>query len=100
MKSKARTDFFLWREAMGFHQKEMARVADAVGMTVVSAGARNRGEVELSVTERLAMSAARVGLPPWSPEVEPDLIALRGIRDVVEAAKHQGARPKRKGGQK
>lgn len=68
-------DFRVWLARMGFHSRQVTAGAELIGIRNSStASATNTGARELSASERLAMSAVRVGLKPWSPAYDDELV--------------------------
>ncbi len=72
-----RSDFYRWREAMGFDGKGSVKAGALIGLTKGRAIDLHSGRARPTETELLAMSAARAGLPPWTPELD-HAIALVG----------------------
>ncbi len=75
-------DFRIWVARMGFNQREITKAAREVGInnrTTVSETFQGRRELTLS--ERLAMTAVRAGLKPWTPEYDDELMAGRKERE-------------------
>lgn len=68
------TEFRTWLQSMG-----LSRSATSVGAGLIGITGRTRasetatGKRDLTLTERLAMSAVRAGLSPWQPEYETEL---------------------------
>jgi predicted aconitase len=80
-------DFAAWMEIMGYNGKQVSEAARLIGIkTGQTAGLTYRGTRELSLTERLAMSAVRAGLPPWTPELDVDADAMRGLVKFIDHA--------------
>lgn len=81
------TDFKQWMNYLGFNGKEVAKAGAHIGLGDQVAGQRNRGEKDLSLTERLAMAAFAAGIPPWSPETKAEIDAYRRVikpvREVI-----------------
>lgn len=80
--------FAQWLAAMGYNKKQVTIAGETIGLTTAEAVRRNTGEVESDLTQRLAMSAVRAGLPPWSPKVDGEIVmvaqALELVRGLVE----------------
>ncbi|WP_187967905.1 hypothetical protein [Aquibium microcysteis] len=69
-------DFRVWLARMGFNSRQVAAGAELIGIkNARTASSTNTGARDLMVSERLAMSAVRVGLKPWSPEYDDELVA-------------------------
>ncbi len=59
--------FRVWVIRMGFNQKQITAAANTIGIqNSVTASLTFNGKRELTLTERLAMSARRAGLQPWT----------------------------------
>lgn len=86
--SKALPLFAQWLASMGLNKKQVSKGGELIGLTTDSSVRRNQGQVEPTLTERLAMSAVRAGLPPWSPKTDAEIAAVghavQFIRHVVE----------------
>lgn len=84
-------DFREWMRVAGFNGREVTKAGEAIGMPQSIAKNTSRGARELSETERLAMSAALAGLPPWTPEkteaIKAAGVAADLILDVAEKIK-------------
>lgn len=66
-----------WIRLMGLHGKQVMAGAKLIGITnVTTASSTFTGKRKLKETERLAMSAIRLGLKPWTPEYDAELIEL------------------------
>jgi len=81
------TDAAIWLERMGFNGKQVSKGAETIGMSGRNFMRRRDGETELTYMERLAMSAVRAGLPPWSPETDADLADYARLREIIEEMK-------------
>lgn len=68
-------DFRVWLARMGFNGRQLSVGAALIGINPRTASSTNAGTRDLTVSERLAMSAVRVGLKPWSPEYDDELVA-------------------------
>lgn len=80
-------DFAKWALAMGHHSRSLLEAGKKIGFNNYEMLRKlGAGERELTVTERLAMSALRAGLPPWTPEN--DHMAA-GAAAFVEAVKKE-----------
>lgn len=86
-------DFRAWVAHLGYNKRQVTMAADTLGLGEVVASRLNRGERELSRTERLAMTAVAIGLPEWSPQTMAEvdayrhlIEALRSVAPVVPAA--------------
>lgn len=77
-----------WMTAMGFNGKQMTRAAEAIGAGYDALRVRRAfdDDEQLKLTERLAMSAVRAGLPEWSPEADAEIVRVRDMRKLMEAA--------------
>ncbi len=78
--------FAAFRERLGLNLKEVAKAGALIGIEPTTARARHSGIAqpgrasgELSLTERLAMSAVAAGLPPYRPELHHSLAAFQVI---------------------
>lgn len=80
-------DFKRWFKAMGYNERQVMMAAGTIGITGASiASGLSTGRRDLTETERLAMSAARIGLKPWSPEYDDELTAAFQGRSEASAA--------------
>lgn len=69
-------DFRLWAARMGFNQRQVTAAAEIIGINnKATASLTFTGKRELSHAERLAMSAVRAGLQPWTPSYDDELQA-------------------------
>lgn len=69
-----KNDFLNWMTRMGLNQKQTYHGAKMIGiMGQTSASHTVTGKRDLKQVERLAMSALRLGLKPWSPEYDAQL---------------------------
>lgn len=69
-----KNDFLNWMTRMGLNQKQTYHGAKLIGiMGQTSASHTVTGKRDLKQVERLAMSALRLGLKPWSPEYDSQL---------------------------
>lgn len=72
-------DFKRWSALMGFNRKQVRECCRLIGITgPTSASMISTGKRELKETERLAMSALRLGLKPWTPDYDDELQLLAG----------------------
>lgn len=76
-------DFRIWMARMGFRGKgeagrQIGIMSDPTTSAIVT------GKRELTLAERLAMSAVRAGLQPWTPDYDDELMSAR--RDAHEAS--------------
>lgn len=60
-------------KASGFNLKQIALAAEKLGMKAHTAFHYSRGIREPDEVARLAMSAYRAGLAPWTPEIDAQL---------------------------
>lgn len=74
-KIKALPLFAQWIEALGFNKKEVSKAGALLGLSTPASVRRNLGQTEPTLAERLAMTAVRLGLEPWSPELEAEFVA-------------------------
>lgn len=89
-------DFRRWLVACGHNAKQVSAAGALIGLTDRAALARYRGELPLNLTERLAMTAARLGLPPWSPDTAGE---VEGAGEALDLAHRLAAfLAKRNGG--
>ena len=77
-------DFRSWMKSMGYNAKQVSAAGDLVGMSSSLAGHSSRGIRELTVTERLAMTAATAGLPPWTRDTAVDIEAVRTVYELLK----------------
>lgn len=69
-------DFRTWIARMGFNEKKQLSVAGGLlDMKRFTASETANGRRELTQVERLAMSAIRAGLHPWTPAYDASLVA-------------------------
>lgn len=81
------TDFRIWLNRMGFNAKQVAMGAELIGMAGRgTASATAAGKRQLTETERLAMTAARLGLKPWTPEYDDELQVMELVNAPSNAA--------------
>lgn len=78
--------FRLWMDRMGFNGKQMTQALDAIGISYRSSRAPRFQNDELTSTELLAMSAARAGLKPWSPETDPELVLVHRYVEALDGS--------------
>ncbi|MBC6714754.1 hypothetical protein H9Q09_00960 [Aurantimonas sp. DM33-3] len=77
---KSPTLFRRWAAAMGLTNKaagELLGIGNARTTSMLATGNR-----DLTRQEQLAMSALRVGLPPWSPQADDELVELGKAREA------------------
>nr|CAD6606026.1 hypothetical protein RNT25_01767 [arsenite-oxidising bacterium NT-25] len=68
--------FRIWVARMGFNQKQVSKAAGEIGIdSATTASQTFTGRRELTLAERLAMSAVRAGLQPWTPDYDDELMA-------------------------
>lgn len=73
-------DFRLWASRMGFGQRQVSAAAELIGINNKwTASNTYTGKRELTMSERLAMSAVRAGLKPWTPEYDAELQAASEV---------------------
>jgi len=77
------SDFKKWMDSLGFNGKEVTKAGAVIGIGMTSSRERYRDEKELSLTERLAMSAIAAGLPAWSTETKAEVDTLRRVIEPV-----------------
>lgn len=78
------TDFKIWMTSLGYGGKEVSKAGETIGIGMTSSRERYRGEKELSLTERLAMTAIAMGLPAWEPSKEIEIEAYRKVIEAVQ----------------
>lgn len=79
-------DFRLWAARMGYGQRAISKAGEAIGLTGKSTTSLTyNGRRELTETERLAMTAVRLGLKPWTPEYDDELQAT-GLASKLSSA--------------
>lgn len=67
-------DFRIWVARMGYGERQNRQAAALIGLTgKTTTSAICNGKRELTMVERLAMSAVRAGLRPWTPEYDDEL---------------------------
>lgn len=72
----ASNDFRIWASRMGFNQRQVATAGEHIGINNKWTASKTfTGKRELTQAERLAMSAVRAGLQPWTPEYDDELTA-------------------------
>lgn len=72
------SDFRTWAGRLGYNNRQTTEAAELIGMTgQTKVSFTYTGKRDLTVCERLAMSAVRAGLKPWSPEYDDELMAER-----------------------
>lgn len=80
-------DFRIWASRMGFNQRQVAAAGEKIGINNKwTASSTATGKRELTLAERLAMSAVRAGLQPWTPEYDAELTAAKSEADPATAA--------------
>jgi hypothetical protein len=81
-----KNDFTIWRERMGFGVKQTGHAASLIGYRARSATAMATGKRRPDRTDRLAMSAVRAGLEPWTPQNDKEAFMLQGVVAAYRAA--------------
>lgn len=76
-------DFHKWREQMGFNAKQIVLAGQAIGLAKDRAKRISQGHLELSQTERYAMTAALLGLPAWTPAENDQLLVTKTFIDAA-----------------
>jgi hypothetical protein len=79
------TLFASWVRALGFNKKQIRDAGAKIGLNASSSGFRNRAEVLLSASEKLAMTAAWLGIPSWKRDFAE--LAPKQRKRVMRAAK-------------
>lgn len=85
--TSAINDFRVWVARLGYNSRQISLAAREIGITgsntvsLISTGKR-----DLTVSERLAMSAVRAGLKPWTPEYDDELRRAGRVRQDPTAA--------------
>ncbi len=77
-------DFKAWMKAMGFNAKQVSNAGEAIGMSPSLAGHTSRGLRELTITERLAMTAYSTNLPPWSRDKAAYIDSINAIMTLLD----------------
>jgi hypothetical protein len=77
--------FKTWMDRMGFNGKEVSVAGEAIGVGYDTVRKRLINSDNASLTERLAMSALRAGLEPWSEDYDEGELAR--VRKVLEAVR-------------
>lgn len=85
MLAKPTNLFLQWLVAMGFNGKQIAKGGELLGYTMPMSARRSSGDVEITLAERLAMSALRAGLPPWSPGTDAEIVSVKLIADYARS---------------
>ncbi|MGH0003160.1 hypothetical protein ACQU0X_24080 [Pseudovibrio ascidiaceicola] len=80
-----KTDFEIWMRALGYNGKQVGEAGACIGLTNTSVRMTKKGDRELKLVERLAMSAIRAGLPEWTPETDEEIHALALLRKSLQA---------------
>lgn len=79
--------FRVWVARMGFNGRQTTVAAEKIGITSRATASQTfTGKRELTLSERLAMSAVRAGLEPWTPEYDDELQAAKQASDQPSAA--------------
>lgn len=65
--------FYRWARAMGFRLRQVALAGREIGLESSRSSELHTGKATPNKTQLLAMSAARVGLEPWSPDYDEKL---------------------------
>lgn len=74
------SDLREWMERMGYNGHQVSMAGDLIGLKATTLSQTRNGQRDLSLAERLAMTAVRAGLQPWSPEYDDELMAeLKGL---------------------
>lgn len=80
-------DFRVWLARMGFSSRQVTAGAELIGINNArTASSTNTGARDLTVAERLAMSAVRAGLRPWTPEYDDELVERGMVHRPSSAA--------------
>jgi hypothetical protein len=82
---QAMNDFRIWMARMGFRGKGEAGRRIGI-MSDPTTSAIVNGKRELTPSERLAMSAVRAGLQPWTPDYDDELMSERRANRDSSAA--------------
>lgn len=81
-----------WCIRLGFNEKKQLSVAgELLGMERRTASKTANGHRELTQVERLAMSAIRAGLQPWTPGYDPVLTSAASGNQTASAAQDSPA---------
>lgn len=84
LRLKPRSDLREWMERMGFNGHQVTLAGGMIGMEGNVLSLTRSGERDLTLAERLAMTAVRAGLKPWSPEYDDELMAAtRAPREAI-----------------
>lgn len=87
--------FRQWTATMGYHAKQISKAARSIGIVSrTKASELWGGKKEPTLTERLAMSARRAGLEPWTPENDG---VARAASAITEAFRDHTASAHREG---
>lgn len=81
---KYHTDFAAWITAIGMNGKQVTAAGRLMGIGSRTALESFRGNRSLTETERLAMSAVRAGLPPWTPEDDEQFGKLKMLTEAMK----------------
>jgi hypothetical protein len=79
-------DFREWCKRLGFNGKQLSAAGSLIGISARNSSLTASGHRELSPSERLAMSAVRVGLLPWTPGYDAALTAASSGSQTASAS--------------
>ena len=80
-------DFRIWVARSGFNSRQISKAAALIGISGLNTvSSLSTGRRELTVSERLAMSAVRAGLKPWTPDYDDELKRAAADRPDSSAA--------------
>lgn len=81
-----------WATRLGFGKKQVSVAGSLIGLAPRTSSLTANDHRELTQTERLAMSAIRAGLQPWTPGYDSALLrASSGNRPSTASADLQAA---------
>jgi hypothetical protein len=79
------SDFAEWMKVMGYNGKQVSEAAKTIGIDGKNTASMTyNGQRALTLTERLAMTAVRAGLAPWSPETDTDISEVIAIKRAFD----------------
>lgn len=90
--TEAINHFREWAARLGFGKKQVSVAGSLIGLAPRTSSLTANDHRELTQTERLAMSAIRAGLQPWTPGYDSALLAASsGSRPATASAGPQAA---------
>lgn len=90
--TETNNDFREWASRLGFGKKQISVAGSLLGLAPRTSSLTANDHRELTQTERLAMSAIRAGLQPWTPGYDSALLAASsGNRQATASPDLQAA---------